>query len=166
MGLDAVVFCDCVEKGRLKTPHPFPGLLYIAVNGCPDVRSRDGAKIEQHEAWMHSACAHEDMMIDGTHLGNISSIEFMWQMLHAAIPAPERDFPVLCRKVIYDGGHCGDHLTRASVLRLVEELKRLRKIDFSKLDIKKADVKFIDEFQSELSRLVKTAIKIKKPIAF
>jgi hypothetical protein len=23
MGLDAVVFCDCVEKKRLKRPHPF-----------------------------------------------------------------------------------------------------------------------------------------------
>jgi hypothetical protein len=33
MGPDAVVFCECVEKERLKSPHPFPAsstLLTVA----------------------------------------------------------------------------------------------------------------------------------------
>ncbi len=30
MGLDASVYCDCVETGRLHTPHPLPHLLFIA----------------------------------------------------------------------------------------------------------------------------------------
>ena len=46
MGLDAVVFCDCVEKNRLKSPHPYPGLLYISPNGSPEIRSRSSAKHE------------------------------------------------------------------------------------------------------------------------
>jgi hypothetical protein len=55
MGLDAVVFCDCVEKDRLKSPHPFPRLLYISPNGSPEIHSRSQAKIEQHYDWMHHA---------------------------------------------------------------------------------------------------------------
>jgi hypothetical protein len=33
MGLDAIVFCNCVEKGKLKKQHPYPDLLYIAADG-------------------------------------------------------------------------------------------------------------------------------------
>ena len=35
MGLDAVVFCDCVEKNRLKSPHPFPIFYIFPPNGSP-----------------------------------------------------------------------------------------------------------------------------------
>jgi hypothetical protein len=38
MGLDAVVFCDCVETNRLKVPHPFPKLLYVESHGSPKTR--------------------------------------------------------------------------------------------------------------------------------
>ena len=109
MGLDAVVFCGCVEKDRLKSPHHFPHLLYIAPNGCPEIRSSSRTKIEQHDDWMRHACKHEDMMVGGDHLGNVSSIEFLQQALRRAVRSPGRDFPALWKKVIYSGAHCGDH---------------------------------------------------------
>jgi hypothetical protein len=52
MGLDAMVFCNCVEKGRLTVPHPYPRMLYIASNGSPGVRSKDPVKVEAHDNWM------------------------------------------------------------------------------------------------------------------
>lgn len=166
MGLDAVVFCDCVEKDRLKNPHPFPRLLYIATNGSPEIRSDDPAKVELHDAWTHRACAHEDMMIVGEFLGNAWSIGFLRETLQAAVRAPMREFPVLWNKVIYSGTHCGDYLTRTSVLRLAGELQRVHKIDFEELCVKKRDLEFIQEFQSKITRIVKMAIKINKPVAF
>lgn len=49
MGLDALVYCDCVEKGRLRIPHPFPKLLYTEENGSPEIKSKDPKKIAAHE---------------------------------------------------------------------------------------------------------------------
>jgi hypothetical protein len=166
MGLEAVVFCDCVEKGRLKIPHPFPRLLYIAPNGSPEIRSEDPEKVEKHDEWMHQACKHPEMMIAGSHLGNITGIEMLRKILQAAVRAPAREFPVLWHKVIYCGTHTGDHLTLANVLRLQDELKRFRKIDFSRHCTRKTDLKLVDEFQSNLSRIAKVAAKINKPVAF
>lgn len=45
MGLDAVVFWDCVETKGLKVPHPFPKLLYVESNGSPEIHSKNPAKI-------------------------------------------------------------------------------------------------------------------------
>lgn len=166
MGLDAVVFCDCVERNQLKSPHPFPQLLYIAPNGSPEIRSRSKSKIERHDSWMQQACKHEDMMIAGGDLGNTSSIEFLRQVLREAVSSPARDFSVLWKKVVYCGSHCGDHLRLCDVTLLHEELRRFRKIKFDALKLKDQDIEYIEQFQKTLSITVKTAIRIKKPIAF
>lgn len=64
MGLDAVVFCDCVETNRLKVPHPFPKLLYVESNGSPEISSKSPAKIDKHDEWMNlPPCQHEGMMV-------------------------------------------------------------------------------------------------------
>lgn len=166
MGLDAVVFCDCVEKKRLKSPHPFPDLLYISPNGSPEIRSRSNTKIEQHDEWMHHACRHEDMIVGGDQLGTISGIEFIRESLARAVPRPDRQFPVLWNKVVYSGAHCGDHLKLSDVVRLQEELQSLRKVDFSGLLLKSDDEKYLKQFQSILTATVKTALRVQKPIAF
>ncbi len=166
MGLDAVVFCDCVEKNRLKSPHPFPDLLYISPNGSPEIRSRSSAKHEQHDEWMQHACRHEDMMLDGDQLGSMGGIEFIRESLAQAVPRPDRHFPVLWSKVIYDGAHCGDHLKLGDVVRLRDELRRLRKVDFSGLSLKSENASYLKQFQSILTAIVRTALRVQKPIAF
>lgn len=45
MGLDAVVFCDCVETKRLEVPHPFPNLLCVESNGSPEITSENPMKL-------------------------------------------------------------------------------------------------------------------------
>ena len=70
-----MVFCDCVEKGCLAVPHPYPRLLYIAVNGSPDIRSKDPVKVDEHDKWMDlPPCKHQQMILDGCELGNMWSI--------------------------------------------------------------------------------------------
>ncbi len=166
MGLDAVVYCDCVEKRRLKTPHPLPQLLYIASNGSPEIHSEDEAELEQHDAWLRIACKHEEMMIEGGCLGSAFSIDLLQTVLLGAIESPAREFPVLWKKVIYCGTHCGDHLTVKSVRRLNDELTRFRKISFASLRLPASDLSYINEFREKLKRIVRAAIKIEKPIAF
>jgi len=166
MGLDAVVFCDCVEKKCLKRSHPFPNLLFISPNGSPEIRSRNAAKVDQHDKWMEHACKHEGMMIAGARLGSISGISFLQDAIARAIPTVAQDLPVLWEKVIFDGGHCGDHLSLPDVVRLRQELAELRKVDFKKLKLSESDLDYVEEFQADLASVVKVAIKLKKPIAF
>lgn len=73
---------------------------------------------------------------------------------------------MLWKKVIYSASHCGDHLTLANVLRLDDELKRLRKVDFAELMLTNDEAACIAQFRKALSSIVKTAIRIKKPISF
>ena len=44
MGLDALVYCNCIEEKRLRTPHILPRLLYIQRGGNLWVRTKDEAK--------------------------------------------------------------------------------------------------------------------------
>jgi hypothetical protein len=166
MGLDAVVFCNCAEKGRLKKPHPYPNLLYIAPNGSPEIRSKNERQMEQHDGWMRDACKHEGMMLDGDHLGSIGGIQFLRDILRRAVTAPARTFPVLWKKVIYSGSHTGDYLTAAKVKKLAIELDRLSRVDFARLEIDPDNRRYIGEFRGILRRLTKAALKIGKPIAF
>ena len=41
MGLDAFVFCNCYEKGKLREPPPRPGLVFVTENGSLDCKSDD-----------------------------------------------------------------------------------------------------------------------------
>ena len=86
MGLDATVFCDCVERGRLTVPHPYPGLLYIASNGSPEIRTKDPAKVEKHDQWIDlPPCKHEQMRVDGCDLGNAWFITDLYGILSSGL---------------------------------------------------------------------------------
>jgi len=166
MGLDAAVFCDCVEKGCLTVPHPYPRLLYIASNGSPEIRSKDPIKIDEHDKWMNlPPCEHEDMMLDGCELGNAGSIAHLYKILSGALTKPKQTHSVLLRKVLYDGTHCGDHLTIMDVRRLESELDRLEKME-PWTALLREDAKQLASATGMLRRLVKTALAVNKPIAF
>jgi hypothetical protein len=166
MGLDAAIFCNCVETKKLKVSHPFPRLLYILKNGRPEIRSKEAAKIAAHDAWMAlPPCKHEGMMVDGCSLGNATGVGVIYEALSSA-KMPRTEFPILLNKVYYSGTHCGDFLTKAQVRRLDVELKQLRKLKLTDLGIATSDVKWVTEIIVSLARLVKVAQKVGKPIAF
>ncbi len=167
MGLDAVVFCDCVETEKLKVPHPFPYLLHISRNGSPDIRSKDAAKIAAHDAWVTlPPCKHGEMMVDGCSLGNASGVGVIYDVLSRAQKSFRIPLPILLNKVFYSGTHCGDFLTLAQVGKLDVELKRPRQLKLTELGIATNDAKWIADTVASLVRLVKVAQKVGKPIAF
>jgi hypothetical protein len=167
MGLDAVVFCNCVETEKLKVPHPFPRLLHIKNDGRPAIRTNDAAKLAAHDAWMTlPPCKHGDMMVDGCSLGNASGVGVIYDALSRAQKSFRIPLPILLNNVLYSGTHCGDFLTLAQVRNLNVELKRLRRLKLTELGIATNDAKWIEETITNLARLVKVAQKVGKPIAF
>ena len=168
MGLDAVIFCDCIEKNRLKVPHPYPRLLYVSSNGSPEIRSKDSIKIEEHDKWMEiPPCQHESMMVDGCFLGNMALIERMRNALAAVSRRPPLPtFPVLLGRVIYSGTHTGDYLTIAQVRKLAMELQQLKSFHLRQVGVSSANLQAIMSVISKLDKLVRTSRKVRKPIAF
>jgi hypothetical protein len=127
MGLDAVVFCDCVEKGRLTVQHPYPRLLYIARNGSPEIRSKDPGKIDEHDKWMDlPPCEHEGMMLPGAYQASASHISHLNRIFSSVFRTYHQACPVLLGKVLFSGTHCGDHLAVRDVRMLSNELDRLK----------------------------------------
>jgi hypothetical protein len=95
MGLDAFVYCDCYEKGRIKRSPPEFGSLYVKSNGRLESRRKDSELLERFDAWREHACGHEQGMIAGDYLGNAGFIEWLLEALW-----PERKiFPVLLAKL-------------------------------------------------------------------
>lgn len=167
MGLEAMVFCDCVEKGRLAVPHPYPQMLSIASNGSPEIRSKDPVKVEAHDNWMDlPPCKHEQMMLEGCELGNMSFISDLRSLLSGILKKRGQACPVLLGKVLYSGTHTGDHLTVRDVRRLSNELDLLKGAQLSAAALPGDDARQIALAMRELRRLVKTALAVNKPIAF
>jgi hypothetical protein len=151
----------------LKVPHPFPRLLYILPNGCPEIRSKDEAQISKHDEWMDlPPCRHESMMIDGDRLGTVAGIDSIYELCSEILKPPHPRCHVLMRKVIYSGSHCGDFLSVLQVKRLAAEVEQVRSLDLKSFGISSEDKKFIRSVMSKLARLAKVSLKIKKPIAF
>jgi len=167
VGLDAFVFCDCVEKRRLKVAHPYPRLLSIQSNGSPSIRSDDCDKQDEHDRWMElPPCKHDEMLADGAWLGNAGWIDHIHSTLASVLQPPLPRCPVLLGRVTYDGTHCGDHLTVGKVKKLAAELQQLRRIDLRKVGVPAAEIKAVRNLIKQLEGLVKTAVRLNKPIAF
>lgn len=165
MGLDANVFCDCVEANRLKILHPYPKLLYIATNGSPEIRSEDSRKVAAHDAWMNRPpCRHEQMILAGCSVGNAGFVSRMYDALSA--PGIARLCPILLRKVLFDGTHSGDHLAYPDVRRLAAELGRIREFNLAIPAIALQEHRHMMASLRRLSRVADAALNVKKPIAF
>jgi len=75
MGLDAFVFCDCYEKGRLKRKPPNPDLVYVLPNGDLGCRSEASKVLERFDNWRENACKHEAGMVARDYHGNEALID-------------------------------------------------------------------------------------------
>jgi hypothetical protein len=168
MGLDAVVYCDCVEKNRLAIPHPYPRLLYIGRNGAPEIRSRDKAKIDQHDDWLdRPPCTHDQMMLDGCCLGNSFYILRLRDIIAHVSTKRGHAVPILLKRVFYNGTHTGDYLTVKDVGRLSDELDGLKGALFLETGLVLAeDAGEISNTIRALRRLVRKALTVNKPIVF
>src|ERR1700685_3015921 len=77
MGLDATVYCDCVERNRLRSK-PLPDWkVYVEECGA---RSSKTGRIEEDLAfdqWNFSACEHESGILLHHRIGNIATVALL-----------------------------------------------------------------------------------------
>jgi hypothetical protein len=159
MGLDAHVYCRCIQDGKAKA-HPFPGLLtYDPINGAD---LRDGATDEQiaaNDKWFYRSCQHEAVAAS-ERLGNMTWIAEVREVLRGREKG--KDFPVLLRKVVYNGIHSGDHLSMEDVIKLQKEIAKAKLIRLPDRETSK----MFKDFVRSIDRLCKASIKTGNPIVF
>jgi hypothetical protein len=75
MGLDAVVYCDCFERGRLREPPP-PGCnLSVSDDGSLLCGSEDLEVQLAFDQWqLERACEHELGVLLHHYIGNIALV--------------------------------------------------------------------------------------------
>jgi hypothetical protein len=162
MSLNAVVYCDCVERQRLKVPHPRPELLFIDDTGYPNIRSNDPHDEDLHDQWeAQSPCSHEHFHLVEHWLGTVASVGEIRQKLEQLSENPSIEYPVLMSRIIYDGSHSGDSLGGEEIVHLRDEIARLRRIDNTGPDGTQWN-----DFLSKLEDLIKGSLNVRKPISF
>jgi len=153
MGLDAVVYCDCYEKGRTRTPPPQPDLVYVDRNGQVCLKwYAVGADQNAFYDWLKDACDHGPTGDLVWHrLGNVATIGAIRSLLAES----GQEFPVLLTKVVYDGSHAGDWLTFGDVEHLPLEIQRLSAVHAVE-EVLEAVVR---KFEEQMSELVTAAMR-------
>jgi hypothetical protein len=161
MGLDAVVYCDCYEKGRLRVSPPVGALLHIAVNGaleCDSDRIPFDAVLAFDEWRASKACGHEKGILLQHRLGNTALVA----LLRSELQREPNRFPILLTKVVHSGIHGGDYLPIETIPELQRELDLLSTF---KCSTREAD-EFMSQFKIRMVELASTALSVTKPIAF
>lgn len=159
MGLDAAVYCDCFEAGRLKELPPDPTLIYVCDNGSLDCRSEDSHVLSGFDEWLQErACEHEEGLLISHRIGSAAHVG----LLREELEKEAKKFPLLLKKVLYSGTHTGDYLLGKEILTLQKELKALAEFAASGRDSQL----FVDEFRVQMEELANAALSVMKPLSF
>lgn len=121
MSLDAFVRCTCVRDGKAK-PHPFPDRLFVDERGEPSLSGKFSEKDwDVHDRWLSESCEHGGFLV-GEALGNITLAKHLRDFLRGLQGDPAPCFPILLKKVVYDGTHTGDWIPRKEAEPLLQEV--------------------------------------------
>jgi hypothetical protein len=122
MSLDAYVRCTCIRDGKVKKPHPFPDKFMWDESGAPSMSGDpDEEEWEAHDEWVRDSCEHEGFRIS-EFLGNITRVKNVRAFLRGLQGSPGPKFPILLKKVVYDGTHTGDWLPIQQTPALSKEI--------------------------------------------
>ncbi len=160
MSLDAFVFCDCFERGRLKEPPPAGCRIVVGTDGSVEnvgEKTPEGALAFDDWRW-YRMCEHPEGILLHHRIGNIALVSILRAELRRF---PDR-FPMILSKVVYNGIHASDFIPAQDVERLRPELKALAEVHS-----KDANVEwFLRSFEMQMSELVDCALRVDKPISF
>jgi hypothetical protein len=121
MSLDVFVRCSCIRDGKGK-PHPFAERLIFDERGEPSLSGNaseeDG---EAHDRWLGESCEHNGFLV-GESLGSITLAKHLRDFLRGLQGDPAPRFPILLKKVVYDGTHTGDWIGSKEAVRLLQEV--------------------------------------------
>ena len=159
MSLDAYVRCTCIRDGKAKKPHPFPERLIWDESNAPSL-SGDPTEEEweAHDTWVQEACEHEGLLVS-EFLGNITRVQHVREFLRGLQGDPGPKFPVLLKRVVYDGTHTGDWIPIKQSPALLREVTLV----LGSSDILTQGEK---EFFESMKRLCEASIASKNPIIF
>lgn len=159
MGLDAVVYCDCFELGRLKESPPPGCRLAVARDGSLLCGSDDLQVQLAFDEWhFDRACEHENGILVHHYIGNIALVA----ALRAALAEMPEEFPLILSQVLYSGTHCGDFIAAHDVPDVQAEVEVLAEVHSKNPDIEEA----LRDFHSQMAELTECAVRVGKPIAF
>jgi len=158
MALDGFVRCTCIRDGKAK-PHPLPKLFTWDEDNSPSL-SGDPTEEEweAHDRWMHESCEHEGFLVS-EFLGNITRAQHLRDFLRGLQGNPGPRFPILLKKVIYNGTHTGDFLPVKESPALLKEVN----IVLASRDILTEGEK---DFFDSMKRLCEASIATGNPIMF
>jgi hypothetical protein len=158
MGLDAFVYCDCFERDNLRCSPPSGAKIIVAEDGNILCESPDDEVWAAFNVWKSTkACLHSQMIVAHRMLGGNGLIE----QLRAEILKDRARFPLLLRKVLYNGTHTCDWIPLEHLEQLGAEVKLL-----SEHRLKGAAGDALHLFQIQLAELIIAAQVVKKPICF
>ena len=160
MGLNASVFCDCYETGKMRLPAPQPELLYMDESGQLYLDWKNPkADLNAFYDWLSIACEHGPLgQIVSHRLGNIASIGYLRNLLSDRADR----FPILLTKVLYNGIHGGDFLSLTDVDLVAQEIDRFTSVHVSSKEYET----MVREFETQMRELIEVSRRLRKPIVF
>jgi hypothetical protein len=159
MALDAAVYCDCFERGRLRRPPPAGCKLSVTDDGSLLCGSDDLDVQMAFDAWCISdACEHNRGLLSAHRIGNIALVA----ALRSELQRRPEQFPLLLSRVLYNGVHAGDFIAAAEVPRLCPEVAALAELHSPD----PAMEQFLRDFAAQMAELVESAQRVGKPISF
>ena len=181
MGLDATVYCNCFETGKLKTPPRPEWKVYVQEDGCRTTGADDLNTKMAFDRWSDRtrACIHEGGELIHHRIGNLAAVLHLnaelWK--HARRLQDENMFPIILDKVLYSSCHCGDFLDLATVRELHAELETLADVHAGLSDAEHWFIRSLAgsteeaeyalrTFEAEMTELVECALRVGKPISF
>ena len=158
MSLDAYVRCTCIRDGKAK-PHPFPDRLTWDEANVPSLTGDPTEEDwEAHDRWVQESCEHEGFLVS-EFLGNITRAKNVRDFLRGLQGDPGPKFPLLLKKVVYDGTHTGDWIPAKQSPALLKEVNLV----LSSRDIlTPGEAEFFDS----MKRLCEASVATGNPIMF
>jgi hypothetical protein len=113
---------------------------------------------EAHDEWVQTSCEHQGFLVS-EFLGNITRVKNVRDFLKGLQGEPGPKFPVLLKRVVYDGTHTGDWLPFKQTPALMKEVDLV----LASRDILTSGEK---EFFESMKRLCEASIATGNPIGF
>jgi len=113
---------------------------------------------ESHQTWLQQSCEHEGFLAS-EFLGNITRAKNVRDFLRGLQGEPGPKFPILLKKVVYDGTHTGDWVPvkeSPALLREVDQVLASRDI------LTPGETEFFES----MKRLCEASIATGNPIVF
>ena len=159
MGLDATVYCNCFEAGKLREQPPAGLEVFVTENGSLACQNQDLESELAFDQWLqHRACVHTSGVLLHHRISNLALVA----SLRSELEREEELYPFLLKKVLYNGTHCGDFISHEDFPVLRAELIRLETF----ISSDKETAEYVAGFRTQMIELLEAAQAVSKPISF